>query len=154
LIVCGSVFAEDKNYTKHFLENIDVKRVFWGINVKPAESLYFGTYEDKFVFVLPDDPISALICYYEFVRPALLKASGFKEIFLKEIEAKITTDLEGEAGITELLLGRLFFDNEYYVEVKRDYALSDFLYSNCIVINDKGKINKGEKVKVHVLPWY
>jgi molybdopterin molybdotransferase len=154
LIVCGSVFAEDKDYTKHFLENIDVKRVIWGINVKPAESLYFGTYDNKFVFVLPDDPFSALICYYEFVRPALLKASGFKEIFLKEIETKITTDLEGEAGIAELLLGRLFFDNEYYVEVKRDYALSDFLYSNCIVINDKGKINKGEKVKVHVLPWY
>jgi molybdopterin molybdotransferase len=154
LIVCGSVFAEDKDYTKHFLENIDVKRVIWGINVKPAESLYFGTYEDKFVFVLPDDPILALICYYEFVRPALFKASGFKEIFLKEIEAKMTTSLEGEAGITELLLGRLFFDDEYYVEVKRDYTLSDFLNSNCIVINDKGKINKGEKVKVRVLPWY
>jgi len=104
IIISGGMFLEESDYLVNILENMGINRIFWGINVKSVKSLYFGTYENKPVFILTGKPASDLICYYEFIRPALLKSSGIKEIFLKEIEAKLTENLKGQYGVTDYFL--------------------------------------------------
>lgn len=82
LIVTGGVSVGDFDYTKAILEKSGTKEIFWKVAIKPGKPLFYGlkTDEDggnKIVFGLPGNPVSALVCLEEFVRPALEKLQGF-----------------------------------------------------------------------------
>lgn len=78
LLVSGGVSVGDFDYTKAILEKVGVKEIFWKVAIKPGKPLFFGVLEkNKYVFGLPGNPISALVCLEEFVRPALEKLQGF-----------------------------------------------------------------------------
>ena len=82
LIVSGGVSVGDFDYTKTVLENIGVQEVFWKVAIKPGKPLFYGVHSNegegnKIIFGLPGNPVSALVCLEEFVRPALEKMQGF-----------------------------------------------------------------------------
>jgi molybdopterin molybdotransferase len=78
LLISGGVSVGDFDYTKTTLEKCGVNEVFWKVAIKPGKPLFFGvTKDNKYVFGLPGNPISALVCLEEFVRPALEKLQGF-----------------------------------------------------------------------------
>jgi len=54
------------------LGNID----FWRINLRPGKPLAYGTIQDIPFFGLPGNPVSAMITFEVFVRPALAKMAG------------------------------------------------------------------------------
>ena len=49
---------------------------FWRINMRPGKPLMFGTRGKTLVFGLPGNPVSSLVCFELFVRPALERLSG------------------------------------------------------------------------------
>lgn len=78
LLVSGGVSVGDFDYTKSTLEALGVREVFWKVAIKPGKPLFFGVMKDKYVFGLPGNPISALVCLEEFVRSALERLQGFE----------------------------------------------------------------------------
>jgi molybdopterin molybdotransferase len=78
LLISGGVSVGEFDYTKAALTACGVAEVFWKVAIKPGKPLYFGrTPQNKYVFGLPGNPVSALVCLEEFVRPALEKLQGF-----------------------------------------------------------------------------
>lgn len=71
LAVTGGVSVGDHDHTKAVLEGLGVRRVFWKVAIKPGKPLYFGTRGKTLVFGLPGNPVAALVCAEEFMRPAL-----------------------------------------------------------------------------------
>ena len=55
---------------------LGVEEVFWGIAMRPGKPLWFGVRERTLVFGLPGNPVSSLVCFQLFVRPALLALQG------------------------------------------------------------------------------
>ena len=49
---------------------------FWRVRMRPGKPLAFGTYQDVPIMALPGNPVSALVTYEEFVRPALDRMEG------------------------------------------------------------------------------
>lgn len=76
LLVSGGVSVGDRDLTKSVLEKLGMKRIFWKIAIKPGKPLLFGLWDRKPVFGLPGNPVAALICVEEFVRPALERMMG------------------------------------------------------------------------------
>lgn len=76
LLVSGGVSVGDFDYTKTILQGLGLKEIFWKVAIKPGKPLLFGLCGEKLVFGLPGNPISALVCLEEFVRPALEKLQG------------------------------------------------------------------------------
>ncbi|MBI5631276.1 MAG: molybdopterin molybdotransferase MoeA [Elusimicrobia bacterium] len=76
LLVSGGVSVGDFDYTKILLEELGLKVVFWKAAIKPGKPLLFGLWNRKLVFGLPGNPVSAMVCLEEFVRPALEKLQG------------------------------------------------------------------------------
>ena len=58
------------------LEELGVQPHFHKIELKPGKPLFFGTYGRKLVFGLPGNPVSALVCFELFVRPAIRGLMG------------------------------------------------------------------------------
>jgi molybdopterin molybdotransferase len=50
---------------------------FWRVNMRPGKPLAFGDYQGVPFIGLPGNPVSAFVGFEVFVRPAILKMSGF-----------------------------------------------------------------------------
>lgn len=81
LVVTGGVSVGDFDCTKSVFADLGLREVFWKVAIKPGKPLFFGALEapgapPKLAFGLPGNPIAALVCLEEFVRPALEKLQG------------------------------------------------------------------------------
>jgi molybdopterin molybdotransferase len=56
-----------------------VEEVFWGVSVKPGKPVAFGVRRDHLVFNLPGNPVSVLVTYELFVRPAVNALLGLPD---------------------------------------------------------------------------
>ena len=65
----------------------------WRVNVKPGKPLAFGRVEQVPFFGLPGNPVSAMVTFDLFVRPALLKASGADPLDVPLAQAVLEEDL-------------------------------------------------------------
>ncbi len=76
LIVTGGVSVGDFDCTKSVFGELGLREIFWKVAIKPGKPLYFGALDSKLAFGLPGNPIAALVCLEEFVRPALETLQG------------------------------------------------------------------------------
>ncbi|MBI3297228.1 MAG: molybdopterin molybdotransferase MoeA [Elusimicrobia bacterium] len=76
LVVTGGVSAGDFDLTRPALESLGFSTLFHGVAIKPGKPLLFGARGRTLVFGLPGNPVAALLCAEEFVRPALEGLQG------------------------------------------------------------------------------
>jgi molybdopterin molybdotransferase len=76
VVACGGVSVGTHDHVKPALEELDVEPAFWGVALRPGKPTWFGTRGDTLVFGLPGNPVSALVTFHLFVRPALLALAG------------------------------------------------------------------------------
>ncbi len=82
LIVSGGVSAGTKDLVPATLVDLGVEPVFHKVNVKPGKPLWFGVGPSRgdkpgiLVFGLPGNPVSGVVCFLLFVRPALEALAG------------------------------------------------------------------------------
>jgi molybdopterin molybdotransferase len=70
LITSGGASVGPHDLVRETLAGLRVEEIFWGVAVKPGKPVAFGTRRDHLVFSLPGNPVSALVTFELFVRPA------------------------------------------------------------------------------------
>ncbi|MGB5474292.1 MAG: bifunctional molybdopterin-guanine dinucleotide biosynthesis adaptor protein MobB/molybdopterin molybdotransferase MoeA [Gammaproteobacteria bacterium] len=75
IITSGGVSVGEADYVKETLEKLG-NMAFWKIAMKPGRPVTFGRINDAVFFGLPGNPVSVMVTYFQFVRPALLKMAG------------------------------------------------------------------------------
>jgi molybdopterin molybdotransferase len=75
IITSGGVSVGEADFVKETLEKLG-SMSFWKIAMKPGRPVTFGHIRDAVFFGLPGNPVSVMVTYFQFVRPALLKMSG------------------------------------------------------------------------------
>lgn len=76
LVTSGGVSVGPHDLVRAILAELGVEEVFWGVSVKPGKPISFGVAGDRLVFGLPGNPVSVLVGFELFVRPALLALQG------------------------------------------------------------------------------
>ena len=78
LLLSGGVSAGTLDLVPQTLAAAGVQPVFHKVNVKPGKPVYFGRQRDRgtLVFGLPGNPVSVLVCFELFARPALAALLG------------------------------------------------------------------------------
>jgi molybdopterin molybdotransferase len=69
---------------------------FWTVNIRPGKPLAFGHYAGKPFLGLPGNPVSALVTFEVFVRPALLKMHGVNDAGRIRFEARLEETIESD----------------------------------------------------------
>ena len=96
LVTSGGVSMGKLDLIKPILETIG--QVHFGrVNMKPGKPLTFATVADKPVFALPGFPVSSLVAFEVFVRPALRQMAGHRHILRPRVPVKLAAGLEGDA---------------------------------------------------------
>jgi molybdopterin molybdotransferase len=60
--------------------------------MKPGKPAFFGQRGDTLVFGLPGNPVSAMVCFELFVRPALRRLAGHTDLGLEPVSAALAED--------------------------------------------------------------
>ncbi len=76
LVLSGGVSAGKLDLVPGVLRELGVRAHFHKVEMKPGKPVFFGTHDSTLVFGLPGNPVSALVCFELFVRPALRKLRG------------------------------------------------------------------------------
>jgi molybdopterin molybdotransferase len=69
---------------------------FWRVNMRPGKPLVFGSYRKTSFIGLPGNPVSAYVGYEVFVRPALLKMIGIKDLNRPIIRVELLENVESD----------------------------------------------------------
>jgi molybdopterin molybdotransferase len=79
VVTSGGVSVGEKDLVKSTMLELGVDQVFWGVKFKPGKPLFYGTRGETRLFGLPGNPVSAMVCFDLFVRPALMATTGRKD---------------------------------------------------------------------------
>jgi molybdopterin molybdotransferase len=75
-IVCGGVSVGEHDHVKAALAELGAEEVFWRVALKPGGPTWFGTRGETLIFGLPGNPVSVMVTFLTFVRPALIAMAG------------------------------------------------------------------------------
>jgi molybdopterin molybdotransferase len=76
VLTSGGVSVGPHDLVRGVERDLGVEEAFWRVAVKPGKPVSFGTRGETLVFGLPGNPVSALVGFELFVRPALRVLEG------------------------------------------------------------------------------
>jgi molybdopterin molybdotransferase len=157
LITSAGVSAGDRDLVRDILKEMGVEQVFWRVDMKPGGPTAFGMKDGKPVFSLPGNPVSTMVTFEEFVRPALLKMMGHRRVLKPFIKAVLQSKARKKPGKINFLRVRLSYENGAYLAYssgdQHTGILKTMLLADAIAMlpADRTEFLPGEEVDVHIL---
>lgn len=71
VILSGGVSVGPHDHVKPALAELGVEERFWRVALRPGKPTWFGVHGRTLVFGLPGNPVSSMVTFLLFVRPAL-----------------------------------------------------------------------------------
>ena len=93
MVSTGGVSMGDYDVTKLVLVG-DAGVEFWKIAIQPAKPFAFGRVGAALFFGLPGNPVSVLVSFEQFLRPALLRMQGARAVLRPQMVAVAGEDLD------------------------------------------------------------
>jgi molybdopterin molybdotransferase len=88
---------------------------FYRVAMQPGMPQGFGHIEGKPFFGLPGNPVSVFVSFEVFIRPALRKMMGRRQLFRPEVTARLEADVNGPRGKTQFARVRVRRTKEGWV---------------------------------------
>lgn len=157
LITSAGVSAGDLDLVREVLDELGVEQHFWKVDIKPGRPTAFATKAAVPVFSLPGNPVATLVTFEEFVRPALLKMMGHRQILKPLIRAVLQEPARKKPGRAQFLRVRVRSEAGRLVVTssgdQNTGILRTSLLANGIAVlpADHGNFSAGEEVEVHLL---
>ncbi|HJP31987.1 MAG: molybdopterin molybdotransferase MoeA [Candidatus Latescibacteria bacterium] len=160
IVSSGGVSVGDYDYVKKVLTDLGAEEILWRVAMKPGKPLYFSLLQGTPYFGLPGNPVSSLVSFLQFVRPALRKASGYPESDwpLPQSTARIEHDLVNEGGRRNFLRARLRLDGDGRLtastahRAQGSHMMTSMLGANGFVVLEPGQTTvAGDSVAVQII---
>jgi molybdopterin molybdotransferase len=141
-IISGGVSVGEHDHVRPALERLGVEQVFWGVALRPGKPTFFGLAPRqpaagpgrRLVFGLPGNPVSAIVTFHLFVRPAIRTMLG--------------AESGARAGATAVL-------DQDYAKTKEQgsHVLTSMLGADALAIlpSAQGDVRAGERVEIELL---
>jgi molybdopterin molybdotransferase len=166
VMVAGGISVGEYDFVKKSFAECQVEEVFWKVAQKPGKPLFFGVRNGVNVFGLPGNPASSLVCFYEYIRAALIacqrgldvKVVDVTEWQLKSDRAILCEPVNKKKNLTYFMRGKTVSDGEkisvMVLPQQDSHMMQSFLKANCLVILPATEefFDAGTCVKIHWLP--
>jgi molybdopterin molybdotransferase len=158
LVTSAGVSAGDRDLVREVLDELQVRQVFWKVDIKPGRPTAFGLRGRTPVFSLPGNPVSSLLTFEQFVRPALLRMMGHRQVYRPLQRALLQEPLTKSAGRVNFVRVRLTrgADGALLASTAGNQEtgiLKTLLRADGIAIipAEQGKLEAGQAVEVQLL---
>jgi molybdopterin molybdotransferase len=127
---------------------------FWQVAMQPGRPLAVGRIGPALFFGLPGNPVASMLTFHLFVRPALWKLGGRRDLFPPRFHAIAMEPMSKKTGRREFKRGILSYAGDRW-EVRTtgpqgSGILTSMTLANCFVVIDeeRGDVTAGETVSV------
>lgn len=155
IVTTGGVSMGAYDLVRHLMEE-GRKVDFWQVALRPGKPLLFGEVGGVPLIGLPGNPVSTLVCFELFVRPALLKMQGRSDLERERLTA-ITQDALSNPphleqyfrGIARREAGRIT------VRLTGDqgsHVLRSMADANCFIVVPQGTSDVPQGSEVEIIP--
>ena len=154
IITTGGVSVGEADYVKEILQETGAVN-FWKVAMKPGRPLAFGQIKDAHFFGLPGNPVSVMVTFSQFVKPALRHLMAETETETFTMRVPCISKLKKRPGRVEYQRGILERDETNQWVVKKTGAqgsgiLRSMSQANCFIIlpMDSASVEPGTIVEV------
>ncbi len=157
LVTTAGVSGGDRDLVREALSSLGVRQLFWKIDIKPGGPTAFGIGLGKPVFSLPGNPVSGLVTFEEFVRPALRKMAGHPAPIKPPVKAFLAETVHKKEEMVRFLRVSIdSIDGALFARPSGDQKtaiLGTLVRADGIAILPAGRsaFEAGEAVDVHLL---
>ena len=107
VISSAGVSVGDHDQVKAALDGMGMQRLFWRASIRPGSPLTFGLLGGRPFWGLPGNPVSAMVTFEVFLRPALRKMMGHRHPEAPRVLARARKAISSSAGLTHFYRVRL-----------------------------------------------
>jgi molybdopterin molybdotransferase len=165
-IVCGGVSVGPHDHVRPALERLGVEQVFWGVALRPGKPTWFGVAPRNpgagpgrgLVFGLPGNPVSSIVTFLLFARPAIRAMLGAEPDRGRRPTAILDRDYPKRPGRAHLVRVRLeLADDGWHATPTGDqgsHVLTSMLGADALAImpSDAGDVAAGARIEFEPLP--
>jgi molybdopterin molybdotransferase len=157
LITTGGVSMGAFDVVKEALSELGTVD-FTRVAMQPGKPQGFGHLGDKVpIFCLPGNPVSSLVSFEAFVRPAIRKMLGKRSLQRATVQAVALESAKSPAGIRQYRRGVLHREatGGYSVSLAGgpgSHLLASLALSNCLVVIDEDQTEVAAGAEVTVIP--
>lgn len=156
IISTGGVSMGDYDFVGEVIKRLGIEIKIKTIKMKPGKPLIFGRKDKMLFFGLPGNPVSTMVSFEQFVRPALLKMSGAEKLKRPFLNAELTEDINKKPERRHFLRGIFSIkEGKIFVRTTGDQGsgiLSSMADSNCLIVlpEDQGQFKSGTPVMIQL----
>ncbi|PYO76998.1 MAG: hypothetical protein DMD63_12520 [Gemmatimonadetes bacterium] len=103
ILTSAGVSVGDLDHTRDVFESLGGKMKFWKVGMRPGAPLAFGMLNDVPWLGLSGNPVSAMVSFELFVRPALRKLQGHTALFRRTVTVTVEEEVKIAARLTHFL---------------------------------------------------
>ncbi len=138
IITTGGVSMGSYDFVPDVLREMGSSIVFETIRMKPGKPCVFATIGKTLFFGLPGNPVSTMVSFIQFVRPALLSLVGASRLRLPEVKAVLQEPITKKKGRVHYIRGRFTVEEGSFAVSTTGSQGSGILRSmheaNCLII--------------------
>jgi len=99
LVTTAGISVGEGDLVREVLEHHGVTMSFWQVAIRPGKPTAFGKAGALPVFCLPGNPVSSMVTFLQFVRPAILALRGLAFDSMRTVQAVLERDVEKKRGL-------------------------------------------------------
>ncbi len=103
IITSAGVSVGDMDHTRDVFEALGGIQKFWKVKMRPGAPLAFGMLKDVPWLGLSGNPVSAMVSFELFVRPAMRKMQGYTTLFRRTVTVTLEEEVKIAAKLTHFL---------------------------------------------------
>ncbi len=156
-LTSAGVSVGDYDVVKDVL-NAEGEMHFWQVRMKPGKPLAFGLIRGVPLIGLPGNPVSAMVSFEQFARPAILKMQGKTRLVKPTVQAVLddTVTNSGRRAFVRVIVERR--DGEWHARTtggQGSGVLTSMVRANGLAIIPEGvpRVEAGARVTVQMLDW-
>jgi len=156
MLTSGGVSMGDYDVVRHVMAERGNSMEFWKVRMKPGRPLAFGTINNIPAIGLPGNPVSTMVSFDQFARPAILKFMGASILTLPRVRARLEAEVRGSEGRPHYIRGILRQgEGELLVAPTGPQGsgiLSSMARGNCYIVvpQGRGTYAQGEYIECEV----
>ncbi|MDH3260037.1 MAG: molybdopterin molybdotransferase MoeA [Acidimicrobiia bacterium] len=159
ILTSGGVSMGEYDLVKAVLR--DLGRIsFWQVAMQPGKPFAFGLLNGTPFFGLPGNPVSVMVAYEQFARPALLHMMGATNLFRPRIRGRMLQPVDTNPDKVVFLRVRAGVDDtgEWAAELsggQLSNMLSAMAYGNAFAVIPvgTGAVEAGDEVDLEMFTW-
>ena len=136
----------------------DGKVEFWRVRMRPGKPLAYGRYQGIPFLGLPGNPVSAMVSFERFARPAILKMAGWSKLERPTVMVRLKEQIFSD-GRESYIRAKVTRDSSgYWAETtggQGSHMMTSLVNANALVIIPEGvkSVAPGIELAAMMLDW-